>query len=59
MGGIRAMLTGRVEKLGTVSVLSAQFVDPARGAAVASLSEEDPAGSQMAAAVRRLSNRVR
>src|SRR5215831_7899755 len=35
------------------------LVDPARGVAVASLSEEDPADSQMAAAIRRLSNRVR
>ncbi len=58
-GGVRALLTGRIEKLGTVYVLSAQLVDPDRGVAVASLSEEDPADSQMAAAVRRLSNGVR
>lgn len=58
-GGIRALLTGRVEKLGTTYVLSAQLVDPARGIAVASLSEDDPADSQMAGAVHRLSNRVR
>jgi tetratricopeptide (TPR) repeat protein len=58
-GGIRALLTGRVEKLGTTYVLSAELVDPVRGVAVASISEEDPAESQLAAAVRRLSNRVR
>ena len=58
-GGIRAMLTGRVERFGTVYVLSVQVVDPARDVAVASLSEEDAADSQMASAVRRLSNRVR
>ena len=58
-GGIRALLTGRVEKLGTTYVLSVQLVDPVRGITVASLSEEDPAESQLAAAVRRLSNRVR
>jgi DNA-binding winged helix-turn-helix (wHTH) protein/tetratricopeptide (TPR) repeat protein len=58
-GGIRALLTGRVEKLGTTYVLSAELVDPATGVAVASLSEEDPADSQLAAAVRRLSSRVR
>ena len=58
-GGIRALLTGRVEKLGTTYVLSAELVDPARGVSVASMSEEDPAESQLAAAVRRLSNRVR
>jgi DNA-binding winged helix-turn-helix (wHTH) protein/tetratricopeptide (TPR) repeat protein len=58
-GGIRALLTGRIDKLGTTYVLSAELVDPAHGVSVASMSEEDPADSQMAAAVRRLSNRVR
>jgi tetratricopeptide (TPR) repeat protein len=58
-GGIRALLTGRVEKLGTTYVLSAQLVNPADGVTVASMSEEDPDDSQMVAAVRRLSNRVR
>lgn len=58
-GGVRALLTGRIEKLGTSYVLSAQIVNPVSGVAVASLSEEDPADSQLAAAVRRLSNRVR
>ena len=58
-GGIRTLLTGRVEKLGSTYVLSAQLVNPADGVTVTSISEEDPADSQMAAAVRRLSNRVR
>lgn len=58
-GGIRVLLTGRVEKLGTTYVLSANLVDPARGITVASISEEDPADSQMAATVRRLSDQVR
>jgi DNA-binding winged helix-turn-helix (wHTH) protein/tetratricopeptide (TPR) repeat protein len=58
-GGIRALLTGRVEKLGTTYVMSAELVDPTNGVTVASLNEEDAADSQMAAAVRRLSNRVR
>lgn len=58
-GDIRALLTGRVEKLGTTYVLTANLVDPARGTTVASISEEDPEDSQMAAAVRRLSDRVR
>jgi tetratricopeptide (TPR) repeat protein len=58
-GGIRALLTGRVERLGTTYLLSAQLVDPVNGAAVASMSEEDRADSQMAAAIRRLSNQVR
>jgi len=58
-GGIRALLTGRVEKLGTTYVMSAELINPANGVVLASMSEEDPADSQMAAAVRRLSNRVR
>ena len=58
-GGIRALLTGRVEKLGTTYVLSAQLVDPVNGVVVTSMSEEDSADSQMAAAVRRLSHDVR
>lgn len=35
------------------------MVDPVRGVTVASLSEDDPADSQMAGAVRRLSDHVR
>jgi DNA-binding winged helix-turn-helix (wHTH) protein/tetratricopeptide (TPR) repeat protein len=58
-GGIRALLTGRVEKLGTTYVMSAELVDPANGVTVASLTEEDAADSQMAAAIRRLSGDVR
>ena len=58
-GRIRALLTGRVEKLGTTYVLSAQLVDPVSGVVVASMSEEDRADSQMAAAIRRLSDDVR
>jgi tetratricopeptide (TPR) repeat protein len=58
-GGIPAMLTGRVEKFGSTYTLSAQLVDPIRGLTLASLSEDDPADSQMAGAVHRLSNRVR
>lgn len=58
-GDIRMLLAGRVEKLGTVYVLSAQLIDPVRDVAVATLTEEDPADSQMSATVRRLSDRVR
>jgi eukaryotic-like serine/threonine-protein kinase len=58
-GGIRALLTGRVEKLGTTYLLTAQLVDPVKGVAVASVSEEDPSDTQMATAIRQLSNRVR
>jgi len=58
-GGIRALLTGRVEKVGSTYVLSANLVDPVRGVTVASLSEEDPVNSEMAGAIRRLSDHVR
>ena len=58
-GGIRALLTGRVEKLGAAFVLSAALVDPAQGATVVSLSEEAQGQEELLAAVRRLSNRVR
>ena len=58
-GSIRALLIGRIEKLGTTYVLSTEIVNPTNGVTVASLSEEGPADSQMAVAVGRLSNRVR
>ena len=58
-GDIQALLTGRVEKLGSTYVLSVQVVDPARDATLASFSEEDRAETEMAAAVRRLASRVR
>jgi DNA-binding winged helix-turn-helix (wHTH) protein/tetratricopeptide (TPR) repeat protein len=58
-GGIRALLTGRVEKLGTTYVLSVQLVDPVTGVVVASMSEEAATDSKIAAAIRRLSHDVR
>jgi DNA-binding winged helix-turn-helix (wHTH) protein/tetratricopeptide (TPR) repeat protein len=58
-GGIRAVVAGRVEKLGPTYVLSAQLLDPTRGVTVTSLSEETVGAERLAAAVRRLSNRVR
>jgi DNA-binding winged helix-turn-helix (wHTH) protein len=58
-GGVPAMLTGRVEKFGSTYTLSTQLVDPIHGVTLASLSEVDPADSQMAGAVHRLSDRVR
>jgi tetratricopeptide (TPR) repeat protein len=58
-GGIRALLTGRVEKLGSTYILSTNVVEPARGLTVASLNEEAANQEQVLPAVRRLSNRVR
>lgn len=58
-GDIQALLTGRVERVGSSYVLSVQVVDPARGVTLASFSEEDRADTELANAVRRLSSRVR
>ncbi len=58
-GGIRALLTGRVEKLDTTYVLSAALVDPTRGVTLAGFSEEATSQKQIVPATRRLSNRVR
>lgn len=58
-GGIRALLTGRVEKLDTTYVLNAALVEPGRGVTVASFSEEAEGQSEVVPAIRRLSNRVR
>ena len=58
-GAIKAILTGRVEKIGTNYVLSVEIIDPVRDVVVASLSQEDPADTLLAHAVRQLSDRVR
>ena len=58
-GGIRALLTGRVEKLGPTYVLSAELVDAGSGVTVAGLSEEARDQETILAAIRRLSSRVR
>ncbi len=58
-GGIRALLTGRVEKLDTTYVLSAALVNPTDGVTVASFSEEAEGQKNVVPALRRLSNRVR
>ena len=58
-GGIRALLTGRVEKLDTTYLLGVELVNPSSGVTVASLSEEARGQREVPAALRRLSNRVR
>jgi tetratricopeptide (TPR) repeat protein len=58
-GGIRALLTGRVEKLDMTYMLGVVLVDPNHGAAVAALSEEAEGQKAVLSALRRLSNRVR
>jgi tetratricopeptide (TPR) repeat protein len=58
-GGIRALLTGRVEKLDSTYVLTASLVNPANGVTVASFSEQAEGHKQVLPAMARLSNRVR
>ena len=58
-GGIRALLTGRTERLGSTYVLSVTLVDPHSGRAVASDSEEAKGDERVGPAVRQLSNWVR
>ncbi len=58
-GGIRALLTGRVEKLDTTYALSAAVVNPTDGVTVRSLSEAAAGQKELLPALRRLANRVR
>jgi len=58
-GGIKALLTGRVEKLDSTYLLSVQVVDPSQGQAVATASEEAVGQKQVLSALRSLSNWAR
>ena len=58
-GTIQELVTGQVEKLGSVYLLSATVVDPITGAILQSVSEEADTTTAIPPAVRRLSNQVR
>lgn len=58
-GGIRAMVAGRVEKLGSVFDVSARVVDPASGRTLLAAAVDVPAEEHILRAVRDLSNRIR
>jgi len=58
-GGIRALLTGRVEKLDSTYLLSVVLVNPSNGATVRSFSEEASGQREVAAVLRHLSSQVR
>jgi DNA-binding winged helix-turn-helix (wHTH) protein/tetratricopeptide (TPR) repeat protein len=58
-GGIRALLTGRVEKLDSTYLLSVALLEPGTGVVVASLVEEALGEREVVAALRRLVRRVR
>ncbi|HVR43660.1 MAG TPA: tetratricopeptide repeat protein [Thermoanaerobaculia bacterium] len=58
-GEIRALITGRVEKLDNTYVLSASLVNPETGVTVASFSEQAVGQRETVSAIQRLSDRVR
>jgi serine/threonine protein kinase/tetratricopeptide (TPR) repeat protein len=58
-GGIKALLTGRVEKLGASYVLSTELVDAVRGVSVGSVSQEANGQDQVLTAVHRESDLIR
>ena len=58
-GGIKALLTGWVEKLDSTYLLSVQVVDPSTGQTIAAISEEAAGQKQVLSALRSLSNWAR
>jgi serine/threonine protein kinase len=58
-GAIRALLDGRMEKLGSTYVLSVGLIDPATSRVAATTNEEASNQEQIAPAVRRVANWVR
>jgi DNA-binding winged helix-turn-helix (wHTH) protein/tetratricopeptide (TPR) repeat protein len=58
-GDIRALITGRVEKIGTTYLLSAGIADPATGAQVAGMDAEAKDLNGVLPAIRQLSNQLR
>jgi tetratricopeptide (TPR) repeat protein len=57
-GGIRALLTGRVEKLGAKYVYSVELVDPREGVTRAAFSEESTGAEGSLGAMRRISDQI-
>lgn len=58
-GGIRAMLTGRIEKFGSKYMLSAELWDPIQSSSAASITQTASAPSDLPTAIRRLTDKVR
>ena len=58
-GGIRALVAGRVEKLGGKFEISAHVIDPVTGRGVLSAAVEAPSEAAILAVVRQLSDRIR
>jgi tetratricopeptide (TPR) repeat protein len=58
-GGIRALLTGRVEKVGSTYAFSVALMEPRQGTLVAGFNEQSSGTDGALSAIRRISNRVR
>ena len=58
-GGIRALIAGRVEKIGSAYVLSAQLIEPATGRAVNSFEQDAASQAVVLRAVHALANDMR
>jgi tetratricopeptide (TPR) repeat protein len=58
-GGIRALITGRIEKFGPKYLLSLELVDPRQGASTASVTEEAVGDEDLMPATKRISDEVR
>ena len=58
-GGIRALLTGRVEKFGSIYVFSVQLVEPKQGWVLAAAQQQAARQEEVWPAVRKLANWVR
>src|SRR5262249_39386327 len=58
-GEIRAMVTGRIEKIGSRFLLSVNLLDPRRGVAVAGVAEEAGGEAEALPAIQRASDRLR
>jgi DNA-binding winged helix-turn-helix (wHTH) protein/tetratricopeptide (TPR) repeat protein len=58
-GEIQRLIAGRIEKLGSTYVLSAEIINPVTGVRLAGFSEEESRVARIADAVRRMAIRVR
>jgi tetratricopeptide (TPR) repeat protein len=58
-GGIRALLAGRIERIGSKYVMSVEIVDPAQGTTLAGFSEQAVRRQDLTARLGHLSDRVR
>ncbi|HVS02838.1 MAG TPA: serine/threonine-protein kinase [Thermoanaerobaculia bacterium] len=58
-GGLSAVVSGRIDRLGAIYALSAELLDPASSQVLAAFVEEAPRQEAVLAAVRRLASRLR